>query len=469
MKDYDLIVIGSGPAGEKAAVKAAYFGYKVAIVEREEKFGGAGVNTGTIPSKTLKETALYYSGKYMKGLYSDDFTVDLDHSIKKFLYREKLVCDTIENEVVENIKRHDVEIFRGCASFEDAHSVRVKGQKEELIRAKKIIIATGSYPFHPPGIPFDSDRVHDSDTILSIKRFPTSICIVGAGVIGCEYATIFASLDIPVYLVNKQDSILGFLDNEISEELVNQMKKQGIDIIFNSEISSVSDAKGEDDTVDVVLTTGETLHIDMFLFAAGRSGNTKDLKCENAGIKITKREAIEVNSNYQTSVPHIYAVGDVIGFPALASTSMDQGRVAVTHMFDTKDLDSVSKTIPLGIYTIPEVSMVGYSEQQCQEEGIDYCIGRAHHKNMARGRIMGLEDGLIKIIFRKDDLRILAVHLIGPSATELIHYGLSLVENKKTLLQVIATVFNYPTLHDLYKYACYDGLGNLKGHKIKSD
>ena len=469
MKSYDLIVIGSGPAGEKAAVKAAYFGYRVAMIEKEDKFGGAGVNTGTVPSKTLKETALYYSGKYMKGLYSDDFEANLDNSIKKFLYREQLVCGVMEQEVGDNIKRHEVSIFKGVASFEDEHHIRVKGRKEEVIKGKHILIATGSYPFHPSNIPFDFERIHDSDSILSIQHFPSSICIVGAGVIGCEYATIFASLGIPVYLINKQTKILGFLDEEISEQLVLQMEKEGVDIIFESEVVEMNKPDSREEAIDIKLSTGELLHVDMFLFAAGRSGNTKELNCDKAGVKVGAREAVVVNEKYQTNVPHIYAVGDVIGFPALASTSMDQGRVAVAHMYDTNDLDSLAKTIPYGIYTIPEVSMVGVTEQYCIEKGINYCVGRAHHEKMARGRIMGLEDGLIKIIFCRDDLKVLGVHLVGPMASEIIHYGLSLVENEKTVLQVISTVFNYPTLHDLYKYACYDGLGNLKGHKVKED
>ena len=469
MKEFDLVVIGSGPAGEKAAVKAAYFGHKVALVEAEKNFGGAGVNTGTLPSKTLKETSLYYSGKYLKGLYGDAFNINLDNSIQKFLYREKLVCDVSAREVKENILRHKVTIFNGYGRFEDDHHIRVLGSKEELIRGEKIIIATGSYPYHPPKIPFDCMRVHDSDSILTMNRFPKSICIIGAGVIGCEYATIFASLDIPVYLVNKQSDILGFLDKEISGELVEQMTKSGVDIIFNSELKDIKIPEDQDSPIDVHLSTEETLHVDMFLYAAGRCGNSKNLGCENAGIEIASREAIKVNENYQTSKPHIYAVGDVIGFPALASTSMDQGRVAVAHMYDTNDLDSLSKIIPFGIYTIPEVSMVGISEEQAQKEGIPYCVGRAHHKKMARGRIMGAEDGLLKIIFHRESLKVLGVHIIGSLASESIHYGLSTVETETTVLEIVSTVFNYPTLHDLYKYACYDGLGNLNGYKIKED
>ena len=254
-----------------------------------------------------------------KGLYKDDVKPDLNNSIKKFLYREELVCKAVEEQVAHNISRHKLSVFKGTASFKDEHHILIEGIKEELIRAEKIIIATGSYPVHPDNIPFDLERIHDSDSILSIKHFPKSICIVGAGVIGCEYATIFASLGIPVYLINKQNQILGFLDKEISGELVSQMKKQGVDIIFESEVEELRKPKSSKEALDIKLSSGETLHVDMFLFAAGRSGNTKALNCANAGIKLGKREAIEVNEHYQSSTPHIYAVGDVIGFPALAS------------------------------------------------------------------------------------------------------------------------------------------------------
>ncbi|MBQ49232.1 MAG: Si-specific NAD(P)(+) transhydrogenase [Zetaproteobacteria bacterium] len=469
MKSFDLVVIGSGPAGEKAAVKAAYFGYQVALIEKEKLFGGAGVNTGTIPSKTLKETSLYYSGKYTKGLFGDDYSAQLDNSVQKFLYREQVVCEAVEHEVKTNLKHHNVSIFSGLASFEDEHHIRIMGVKEEVIQSDHIIIATGSYPFHPPGIPFDFLRVHDSNSILTIKRFPKSICIVGAGVIGCEYATIFANLGIHVSLINKQSNILGFLDDEISANLIEQMEKSGVDIIVESEVAQVQIPELDDQMIDVSLSTGETLHVDMFLYAAGRCGSTGSLKCDKAGVALGARETISVNEKYQTSVPHIYAIGDVIGFPALASTSMDQGRVAVAHIFNTKDLDSVHKTIPYGIYTIPEVSMVGLSEQDAGKKGIDYCVGRAHHSKMVRGRIMGLEEGMIKIIFERANKKIIGVHIVGHLASELIHFGLTLVESEKTLLEVIAIVFNFPTLHDLYKYACYDGLGNLSGHKIKTD
>ena len=469
MKSFDLIVIGSGPAGEKAAVKAAYFGRSVALIEKEKSFGGAGVNTGTIPSKTLKETALYYSGKYTKGLFGDDFSAELGSSVDKFLFRERLVCAAVEQEVKENLQKHGVTIFKGVASFEDKHHIHVEGIKEERIRGEHVIVATGSYPFHPKGIPFDFSRIHDSDSILNMKRFPKSICIVGAGVIGCEYATIFATLGTHVSLINKHKNILSFLDAEIAENLLEMLNNLGVDVILESEIIEVKPAENVDSPIDIHLSTTEVLHVDMFLYAAGRCGSTSLLKCEKAGVQLGPRETIIVDEKYQTSTKNIYAVGDVIGFPALASTSMDQGRVAIAHMYDTKDFDSVYKTIPYGIYTIPEVSMVGETEQDAKAKGIEYCVGRAHHSNMVRGRIMGLKEGVLKIIFERKTQKIIGVHIVGHLASELIHYGVTLIENQKTLGEVIAIVFNFPTLHELYKYASYDGLGNLSGHKIKAE
>jgi NAD(P) transhydrogenase len=470
MKKFDLIVIGSGPAGEKAAVKAAYFGHKVALIEKEAKFGGAGINTGTLPSKTLKETALYYSGKYERGLYGVDKGLSKTASVADFMFRQQQVTTWMEAQTRENLERHKVEIFHGFASFNDKHHISIKsGGKSEVIFGNFTIIATGSYPFHPAEIPFDGVRVHDSDTILNIKEFPKSMCIVGAGVIGCEYATIFGTMGTKVHLINDKDQILGFLDQEISSALVEQMTNDGVQIAFNTAVSSLKVPTQANQPIEIKLANGTNLAVDMFLFAAGRSGSTAGMGCEKAGITIGKREAITVDLNYQTSVQNIYAVGDVIGFPALASTSMDQGRVAVSHIFNTKDLDSLPKIFPYGIYTVPEVSMVGMGEAEAKKAGLNYCTGKARHENMARGKIMGAKNGFLKLLFSKEDLQIRGVHIIGHLASELIHYGLSLVENRKTVTDVISTVFNYPSLHDLYKYACYDGLGNLSGHKVKNE
>lgn len=465
MKKYELIVIGTGPAGEKAAVKAAYFGHRVAIVEKGEKFGGAMCVTGTLPSKTLKETALYFSGKYEKGLFGIDRDLRREASVEDFMFRKNFVSKT-ESEAIEvNLQRHGVELYRGVASFLDPHTISIDGK--ETICAEHIIIATGSYPFHPKEIPFDGKRIHDSDTILEITRFPKSLCIVGAGVIGCEYSTIFSTMGTKVFLVNNKDKILPFLDEEISCGLVDMMRDSGVSILFNTSVKEVSSPKNAEEMIRITLENGDSFETDMFLFAAGRSGQIKDLACEKAGLEIGKRETLVVDKSYKTNVDHIYAVGDVIGFPALASTSADQGRVAVAHIFKTKDLDHLPCFFPYGIYTVPEVSMVGMTEAEAKEKGIDYCTSKARYADMARGKIMGAKGGFMKMVFDRESLQILGVHLIGHIATEIIHYGLHLVEDKKNLYDVIGTVFNYPTLHDLYKYAAYDGFSTLTGHRVK--
>lgn len=467
MKHYELIVIGTGPAGEKAAVKAAYFGHKVAIVEKAKVFGGAEVVTGTLPSKTLKETALYFSGKYEKGLYGIDRDLKHNASVEDFMYRKNYVTQAAAQEIEENLARHHVDVFQGEASFVDPHTIRVHGAKEEVISGDFIIIASGSYPYHPSEIPFDGKRVHDSDTILQIRKFPHSLCVVGAGVIGCEYTTIFATMGCKVYLVNDKEKILPQIDQQVANELVDQMRSVEVDILFNTAIDTISVPQEENQPIDIRLKTGEVLHVDMFLFAAGRSGNIQPLQLDKAGVATGKRETVLVNKNYQTNVPHIYAVGDVIGFPALASTSMDQGRVAVAHIFKTQDLEHLPSSFPYGIYTVPEVSMVGITEEEALEKGVAYCTGKARYQDMARGKIMGAKGGFLKLVFLKEDLVICGVHVIGHIASELIHYGMTLVENRNTLYDVIGTVFNFPSLHDLYKYAAYDGLSNFSGHKVK--
>lgn len=467
MEKYELIVIGSGPAGEKAAVKAAYFGHRVALVEKETIFGGAGVVTGTLPSKTLKETALYLSGKYDKGLYGVDRNIEGEANVSNFMFRKDWIIKTESDEVHKNLVQHKVDIYHGIASFEDAYHIRIAGPKEEVIYGDYTIIASGSYPAHPSNIPFDQKRVHDSDSILNITRFPHSIAVLGAGVIGCEYATIFSTMGCKVSLINRNDKILTFIDQEIVKHLLEIMSKDQIDLLFNKSIKSIQVPPNENENIKIELESGEVLQVDMFLFAAGRNGNTKPLKLEKVGIETTKRETIVVNENYQTKVPNIYAVGDVIGFPALASTSMDQGRVAVAHIFNTKDIEEIAHILPYGIYTIPEISTAGLTEEEAKQKGLAYCTGIARHKDMPRGKIMGAEKGMLKLVFTREDLIIRGVHIIGNLATELIHYGMTLIQGQRTLIDVIGKVYNFPTLHDLYKYAAYDGLGNVSGHKIK--
>lgn len=468
MKKYDLIILGSGPAGEKAAVKAAYFGKKVALVEKEEKYGGAGVQTGTLPSKTLKETALYLSGMYQKDIFSVDRKLGRKAGVQDFLFRKNLVIDHMNKTVSHNLQKHGVDVYHGFGSFVDANHVKISGNLEQTIEGDFILVATGSYPYQPSNIPFDNERIHDSDSILNIKKFPKSICVLGAGVIGCEYATIFGAMGVKTFIVNNRDEILGFLDTEVSHALVDQMEKNGIKILFNNSIKDFKIPADNSEPLHLTLESGETLNVDMFLFAAGRSGNIKGLNCEGIGMETGKRETIKVNEQYQTNIPNIYAVGDVIGFPALASTSMEQGRIAITHMFNTQDLEYLAETFPYGIYTVPEVSMVGITEQEAQKADFEYGIGKSYFRDTARGMILGDQDnGFLKLVFDKNTKVIKGVHIMGNIATELVHYGMGLVREGKTLDHVIGTVFNYPTLHDLYKYASYDGLGNISGKKIK--
>jgi NAD(P) transhydrogenase len=468
MKQFDLVVIGSGPAGEKAAVKAAYFGFNVALIEKGDFFGGAGVQTGTLPSKALRETALYLSGKYHKGIFGVDKELGHKAGIHDFMYRKNIVTQNVEASIELNLLKHHVTVIKGVAEFIDDHRLLIRGDLEQIVFGTYIIIATGSYPYHPSNIPFDGIRVHDSDSILGINRFPKSLCVLGAGVIGCEYATIFASMGVKTFIVNDKDKILGFLDYEISEALVSQMESDGITILFNRSVKSFDLPESDDQVLRITLDSDEILNVDIFLFAAGRSGYTRLLNCSNAGIKLGHRESIVVNEKFQTNIPHIYAVGDVIGFPALASTSMDQGRIAVAHIFKTGDLHSLTEVFPYGIYTVPEISMVGLTENEAKAQGLNYVLGYCFYRDTTRGRIMADKDqGFLKMIVERQTKIVRGVHIIGNMATELIHYGMLLVKDKKNLDEIIATVFNYPSFHDLYKYASYDALGTLFGKKIK--
>ena len=462
MSEYDLIIIGSGPAGEKAAVKAAYYGYRVALIEKEEMYGGAGTNTGTIPSKTLKETALFLSGRRDKGLFGVDRQLEYGVSIKDFFYRKNKVVNLLSGEVRKNLMYHKVDLYRGVGRFIDAHTLEVLGEEHVELKAKYFLIATGSYPLHYPGIPFNETNVHDSDTILGIDFIPKSIVIVGAGVIGCEYATIFATMGVEVTLVNGHADILGWLDREIVQAVMASMARDGIRLVLENRVENVTLPTEPRGLVKAHLATGEPLAAEVFLYAAGRAGLTKDLNLQAAGLCVNDRQLISVDSTYRTTVPHIYAVGDVIGFPALASTSMDQGRVAVAHIFGLHDLERIAPDFPYGIYTIPEVSAYGMTEEQAKKEGIAYYTGRAFYEDMPRGRILGADRGFLKMVIERGTDKVLGIHIFGPIATELIHYGMELVENGKTLGHVISTIFNCPTLHELYKYAAYNAL-SLRG------
>ena len=462
MDHYDLIVIGAGPAGEKGAAQAAYFGKRVALIERAPHPGGAGINTGTVPSKTLRETALYFSGLGQHGLYGVDYQVKSHLTVKDFMYREQEVVRSLRQVVTENIVRHKIQLIRGQASFEDPHTVRVtrEGEPDRLLTGDIILVATGSVPTRPKDVPFNDPRVHDSDEILEMVNLPRSMAVVGAGVIGCEYTTIFAALGIKTSLIDGRDRLLGFLDAEVAEQLKTQMGLLGVDLRLKE---GVARYHPEPDGVRLELKSGASLLVDQVLVAAGRVANVRTLGIDRAGLAVNERGLITVNESYQTSVPHIYAAGDVIGFPALASTSMEQARVAMVQAFDLpKYKTRVAPIFPLAVYTIPEISMAGETEETCRQNNVEYCIGRAFYRTNARGQISGDLGGEIKLVFRYPDKLLLGVHIIGVGAAELVHIGLIALQTECTIDMFVNTVFNYPSLSDVYKYAAYDGLGAVQ-------
>ncbi|HEV2352482.1 MAG TPA: Si-specific NAD(P)(+) transhydrogenase [Terriglobia bacterium] len=466
MKKFDLVVIGSGPAGEKGAAQAAYFGKKVGLVERGRWVGGIFVNTGTIPSKCLREAALYYSGLLQRGLYGIDYSLQKGLTVRDFMHRKDEVVSLERTKVFSNLLAHHVDVLQGSASFEDPHTIQVQlaDGGTETLTADYILLATGSQPHRPPDIPFDDRLIFDSDTILAMDRIPASMVVVGGGVIGCEYASMFAALGVKVILVAGGDRLLPFLDLEISSRLKDRLEFLGLQLIFNDRPASV---KTNDNGVCVAMKSGMILETETALLSTGRAPTVAGLGLEKAGINLTERHTVAVNEHYQTSVPHIYAAGDVIGFPALGSTSMEQGRVAVCHAFDLKYKQRLPEALPLGIYTIPEISAVGETEETCKTKGIAYEVGRARYQNNARGQMVGETHGLLKLIFRRDNLRLLGVHMIGENATDLVHIGMMVIELEGSLHALIDSVFNAPTLSEMYKAAAYDGLGNLAGFKLK--
>ncbi len=458
-REFDLIVIGSGPAGEKGAAQAAYFGKRVALVEKQGLLGGALINTGTVPSKTLRETALYFSGLNQRGLYGIDYTLREQLTVAQFMHRQGEVTQNLRDLVSHNLSRHGIEVFRGEARFQAPHTVAVTHEGEsETLQAPVILIATGTRPVLPAGTTPDP-RLYDSDSILQMDAIPKSLAVIGAGVIGCEYATMFQALGVKVTLVCSSEEILPFLDAEMSAHLRLQMGFLGLDLRRSTKLlETVLDASPS--SVLLRLSTGD-LWVDRVLFATGRQGATATLGLDVAGLAANERGLIAVNENYQTAVGHIYAAGDVIGIPALASTSMEQARVAMCHAFDLRYKDRVSPLLPMAIYTIPELASVGETEATCEKKGIPCLVGRASYRGNARGQIMGDQQGLIKIVFRTTDKRLLGVHIVGENASELIHVGQAVLHFGGAIDDFISMVFNIPTLGDTYKYAAYDGLQAL--------
>jgi NAD(P) transhydrogenase len=465
--DYDLVVLGAGPAGEKGAVQAAYFKKKVAIIEREAAPGGAAVHTGTLPSKTLRETALFLSGYRQNELYGVSVAVDRELAAPKLLSRKDAVVESEVERFRWNFERHGVTCIRGRARIVDAHTAEIEvaeGQSQNpatlRITAEVFLIATGSAPFHPPNIPFDDPHVDDSDEILKMDRLPATMTVLGGGVIGCEYATMFAAMGVKVTLVEGRDRLLPFLDQEMGERLSASMKTLGIDILLKEKPLHAKRVEGRG--IVCTMESGKELDCERLLVASGRTGRTKDLGLDAVGVEVDKRGYVVVDQNYKTKVPNIYAAGDVIGFPALASTSMEQARVAVCHAFGLTYKDHMSTLLPYGIYTIPEVSSVGLSEEDAEAKKIDYVVGRALYRDNARGKIIGDNDGVIKLVFEKASRKLIGCHIIGDRASELVHIGQAVITLNGTVDTLIDMVFNYPTLGETFKYAAYDALGNMK-------
>ena len=465
MDHFDLIVIGSGPAGRRAAIQAAKFGYEVLVVERGRRVGGVSVHTGTIPSKTLRETVLNLTGWRERGFYGRSYRVKQDISAGDLRARLHMTLDH-EVEVLElQFARNKVSTLYGEARFVSSEKIEVKSEEGDvkLFSADKFILAVGTKPFRPDYVPFDGEFVLDSDEILELNQLPRSIAVIGAGVIGVEYASIFSALDVAVTLVEPRDTMLDFLDHELVSDFTHQLRDRGIAMRFGSKVKSIE--KHGPGECEIFLEGGRSVRSNVILFAAGRMGATPSLNLEACGLEVDHRGRLKVDPvTFQTSVLHIYAAGDVIGFPSLASTSMEQGRIAACQALGEKAYDP-PEYFPYGIYAVPEISTVGMTEEEIKERGIPYECGIARFRETSRGQIMGLDTGMLKMIFSLKTRRLLGCHIVGEGATELVHIGQAVLNLKGTLEYFVENTFNYPTLAEAYKIAALDAwnrMGPLK-------
>lgn len=460
MHNFDFLVIGSGPAGQKAAIQAAKFGKKVAIVDRSADIGGVCLHTGTVPSKTLREAVLYLSGYSQRGFYGQGYRLKDDLTMADLKQRLHTTIQREAEVILHQLSRNGIQVFNGTASFTDDKHVQVEDGKGKVIeiQADYFMVATGTYPVHPENYPFDCGKVIDSDNILDLKELPRSMTVIGAGVIGVEYASIFSALDVEVNLIDGRDSLLGFMDRELTDDLVHQFRDQGMVVRLGEQVDTIT--YQENGTVLTALKSGKKLHSDVVLVAAGRSGNTEKLNLELAGVELSSRHLIQVNEFYQSSQSHIYAAGDIIGFPSLASTAMEQGRHVAGHAF-AQNINNKLENFPFGIFAVPEMSMVGSTEQELTKKNIPYEVGVARLRETTRGQIMGLEYGMLKLIFSLQEQKLLGVHIIGEGATELIHIGQAALVLNGGLNYFLENVFNYPTLAEAYKIAALDAWNRL--------
>ncbi len=465
MKHFDCVIIGTGPAGQKAAIQAAKLGKSVAIIEKNNVLGGAQINTGTIPSKALREAALHLTGASKRGLFGESYRVKKNITIADLISVSQRVIRHEWEVIRDQFERNRVELIWGEGHFEGPNLVQIsRADETEMITGDKFLLGVGTRPATPSHVPFNDYNILSSDSLLNLESLPRTMIVVGGGVIGVEYACIMATLGVRVTLVEGRQQVLGFLDQEIAEAFQYFMRQSGITLRLGEKVDKISEVEDHNGTVHKLvqaqLESGKTLKAETLLYCVGRQGVCGQLGLDNVGIEYDDRERLHVNENYQTNVGHIYAAGDVIGFPALASTSMEQGRRAICHAFGL-ETSKFNNVFPFGIYAVPEISMVGQTEEQLTEEGVPYEAGVASYKEIARGQILGDELGMLKLLIHQDNKKLLGVHAIGTGATELIHIGQAVMALGGTAEFFVDNVFNFPTLAECYKVAAYNGLNKL--------
>ncbi len=456
--EYDLLVIGSGPGGQRAAIAAAKLGRKVAIVDRRDMLGGVCINTGTIPSKTLREAVLYLTGMSQRELYGASYRVKEDIGIADLTARTHHVIGREVEVIRSQLLRNHVRLFTGSAAFVDPHTVAVHGSERVTLTADKIVLAPGTEPARPDHVDFDEVRVIDSDGILQLQAIPTTMVVVGAGVIGMEYASMFAALGTRVTVVDARPTMLDFCDHEVVESLRFHLRDLAVSFRFGETVEKV---EVTDKGTITRLASGKRIPAETVMYSAGRQGATSSLNLAAAGLEADRRGRISVDANFRTSVEHIYAVGDVIGFPALAATSMEQGRLAGMHAMG-EPTGAITPLQPIGVYTIPEISYVGKTEDQLTDAAVPYEVGLSRYRELARGQIVGDSYGMLKLLVHAEDRSVLGVHIFGTGATDLVHTGQAVMGCGGTVDYLVDTVFNYPTLSETYKVAALDATNKLR-------
>lgn len=458
---FDLLCIGSGPASQRAAVQAAKLGKRVAVVEKRRIVGGVCLDVGTIPSKTFREAVLHFTGLGSRSERGWGSRHGTKVTAGQLLSRVEQVVRRESDVVEDQLQRNDVTLFRGRASFIDPHTVAVQSEEGSYkITAANIMIGVGTRPAQPPGVPADGKVILTSDDVIQLTQLPRTMAVVGGGVIGIEYASMFAVLGVEVTLVEKRERPLEFLDREIVDDLIHQMRNRNVTFRLGESVASIEISEGPSRRPVIMLESGKRIVSDLVLFSVGRLGATDQLNLEAAGLKPDDRGRLKVNEEFRTEVPHIFAAGDVIGYPSLAATSMEQGRLAACHAFGI-EARPMAAHFPIGIYAVPEISMVGWSEQELTWDRVPYEIGIARYREIARGQILGDESGMLKMIFHREDQKLLGVHAIGTGATELIHIGQAVIGLGGGLSYFMETVFNYPTLAECYKVAALDAFNKL--------